>query len=749
MTYNAWRTRDMRATCLVMLWAAVPWPVPAAADGGHDPHAKVREGLELFEAGEFHRAAEAFQQAQVTMPGALQVKFDRACALQATGEWEEATQLLQEVAAGPDERLASGALYNLGCAASAQARELLGAEPGSVAVEQRELAMAKLTSAATHWRRCLDLAPGHSEARYNLELMRSWITRLQQLWQAHDRQQLRETTELVPFVELIEQRQLELRRETRQLATQGDSVSRRMQLRQLAARQRALAEELPPLAEKIVNAVTRSLTAGEPLEPQGAPASGGGQAAPSPRSARLSQIQTQVDQVTGAIAQQMEAAAKSLQQRDLPAAQSAQLAVLDQLDETYAAFAPLGAVVQKAIHQQESLVTLADPGKPIPPPPLTTASQSPQQTPNDVGDGKRDYSDEAWQQRRVSQWSAVLPPKAAAILDQFARQESPQGVAAADPEKNPQATNPPAEADDEAGGEADGEADGEAAGESDGEADDEAGGKSDAEAAVAAQFRVALQKAIKLGPQIEKLARDAAEDLQREAGEAAAPKQQRALELLRELAAAFPRDPQHNQEQDQTQQQDQQQDPQQGADNSDSKQTSPPPGSPDQQSSAGSGQSQDRTDQSQDSAAQQQQGDQPPASGDQSRQPAPDAERSPSEDSQQGNGDAPQDAADQADAAEQDSREPPQGESAPHPPADEQGEPINQPSPPAAAGSEDAQAADGDRPRDTRGGAVRTLEQREREAILAKVRQQERRYREAQKRLRALIYGPTQVDKDW
>ncbi len=82
----------------------------------------VRAGNELYRAGEYTQALEAYEQTTATDPLVL---FNRACALQRLGRIDEAEDLLQRVdALARRDDLAADARYNLGSASVEQARSL-------------------------------------------------------------------------------------------------------------------------------------------------------------------------------------------------------------------------------------------------------------------------------------------------------------------------------------------------------------------------------------------------------------------------------------------------------------------------------------------------------------------------------------------------------------------------------------------------------------------------------------------------
>ena len=75
---------------------------------------KVRDGIQLFRAGEYSAAAEAFDVADSAEPDNETIAFDQACALTGQGELEDAKELFQQVALARETSLSSAAYYNQG-----------------------------------------------------------------------------------------------------------------------------------------------------------------------------------------------------------------------------------------------------------------------------------------------------------------------------------------------------------------------------------------------------------------------------------------------------------------------------------------------------------------------------------------------------------------------------------------------------------------------------------------------------------
>jgi len=506
---------------------------------------KVREGLQHFAAGEFAAAGEAFTEADVAQPEEATIAFDRACALAAAGDVEKARELLQQSALARDSRLAAQSHYNLGALAAAQGRATLGEDPIAVQPAQREPALAKLMTAVQHYRDCLELDAEHADARHNLELIRLFIKYIQVQWQERDREQQRKELGLLEFLAMIEGRQTALRGAVGALSRESDSPARRQAIRETSEDQSELAEEIPPLKEKIAEQLQQP-------QPAAGSSAAGQQPSPTPsQGTRHEQALQLLNQLADAAEAKMRSAETSLLEGDFLAARQQQRVVLDELNQIFMAVAPFTSVLERATKQQTRLVATSetvatavqpsdDSGEEEGAESASEAKKLAQVSP-DAETSEIDTEELEWQQSQVTHWSRMLGLKAEAELPgvESQLQAAQTSAAAAEPatkdDNDQQATTAATE---------------------------------DPSAQLEA-MKKSLEKAIELSPQIEQLSSSAAGELGKSNLAAALPNQQQAEKLLREIAEPIAQENQqqgdrsqegeNNQNQDQQQQQDGQQ----------------------------------------------------------------------------------------------------------------------------------------------------------------------------------------------
>jgi hypothetical protein len=494
-------TRTVAA--LLVVWLALPGAARAA-----DASAAVRQGIAAYRAGDFAGAAAAFAEADLARPDDPRITFDRATALASQGDAAKATELWHRASVGSDAALSAACHYNLGHAAADKARALFGEKPEEADPETRQKGLALLAEAVGHFRDCLQSAPQHADARYNLELLRRWIKHMQALWAQRDKEKARQELDLLAFLRMLDQRQRALRAAVQGVQPEPDSPKRRQAVTTTETAQRDLVEELGPLKDKLHEAIVKSAQAAAGAPPGSAPTN-----APSAVPAQLTPEQNEAFEALRKVAdeagQAMTGAADHLHATRLPEAAAAQAQAVEKLDAIYRAAVPFPELVGKATGVQSGLVEQAAPAR--------SASEGEPASKDDQSSSKdappaaeMNLPEAAWQQNFVSGWAEALAPKA--------KQESEALAAAPAPADKPDPAAP---------------------------------GQPDAEAQQKEQeaLKKAYEKAIESGPKIHELADSAAKLLGDKQPADALPKQQEALKLLKEIADLLPKQQQQQQQQ--------------------------------------------------------------------------------------------------------------------------------------------------------------------------------------------------------
>ncbi len=500
--------------------------MPSAVAATNDAAQKVDAGIAAFRGGDFKTADQAFSEAEKAAPNELRIAFDRGCALAAQGESDKAIEQFRAAAMSKDRKLAATAHYNLGCLSIAKAKAKFGQKPEEAGEDIRKEGIETMLQGAAHLRDCLNVEPEHADARHNLETVRLWIKHIQNVWKQRDREKDRKDMNLLQFLQMLEQKQRALRGESRAAADAPMSPLHRETLRKIETAQRALADEIEPLKQKIHAAAAgpapNTQTPGAPVaalpqQPLGEDA-----------KKAIGLLDKLADEIRGA----MNAAADSIEAGKTPEAVRSQTGAVEKIDNVFMAVAPFVDLVKKGIAAEEGLIEKSKDG-------TIAAKEGKQSTTKNTKDTKKeekekqtekqaetDWPEAAWNQRFISRYGQVLPLKARQELEQLAK--TPAGPATPATPAVPKTVSPNPQGN---------------------------------PAASAEEQKKAMEKALKAGielsPEVVKLSDAAADSLDAAKPGEARPSQEKALELLKKM---LPQQEQQKNDQDKKNQDKQNQD---------------------------------------------------------------------------------------------------------------------------------------------------------------------------------------------
>lgn len=482
---------------------------------------KVREGIRHYKLGAYDAAGKSFAEADVAAPENHVIAFDRACVLAAADDVEKARDLFRQASLSRDSALTAKAHYNLGSLAAKQGRATLSPDPLAANTEQRQQGVAQLLTAVGHYRDCLKIDSNHTDARYNLELIRQFIKWIQSQWEQRDREKTRQETGVLEFLAMIEQRQAALRSVTRVLSVEQDSPQRRQAVRDTQESQKRLEEEIPVLQEKL----RQQLQA-----PQ--------QQTSAADKTAMEQAHELLTGFTNEAGARMLKAAAEIDAGRLLDAENPQGDVLNALNQVFMALSPFTGLLQRSLAEQESLVQASESWigseetEPVGESDDAVFSKNqqardatrqdhappPNPEPADTTVSSLDFVDVAWRQSRVTDWSQILILKARAELDQLNSQAASPPIGELTPVTpdtqplDPAVRNSSAEATSAADPAAQREA-----------------------------MKTAYQKTLELGPIVVQHSESATNHLRNKNSPLSLPDQQECLRLLKDIAESLPR----------------------------------------------------------------------------------------------------------------------------------------------------------------------------------------------------------------
>ncbi len=505
----------------VLLVALLLLPAVAAAAPG-DAVNKVREGISSYRSGDYKKAAEVFGEAESGQPDDPRIAFDRGTALAAQGD-DKAVELLQKAALSPDLQLAVRARYNLGCLAAAKAKKRFGPHPENASPEDRKNGLADLAVAIGHFRDCLRMDKDHADARYNLELLRVWIKYMESLWEQTDRRKQRDEKDLAAYLQMLEEEQRVLRIAARKLAEAGDSPKHREVRRAAETAEQKLGEEIRPLKEKIEATLNKAAQS----SPGGM---AGGSPAPSVSTDQLKRAVAALQSMADEAGMAIDVAVGKLHAGKSSEAVKPQTDVVEKFNQMYRNVVPYPSLVGRALATQQGQVDQnptsapregqsddkAKSGQGAKPPPATNKPAPSVAVPKGEGTkipaprplAPEEDKEAAWNQDFITRYSELLPPLAKESLRQLEATPTapvPPSTPSAKPNSNSSSTDAAALQKQRDG------------------------------------LKQSMEKAVELGPKIEKLSGEAVQLFRDRKPAEALPKQQEALKLLKEIAEPLPK----------------------------------------------------------------------------------------------------------------------------------------------------------------------------------------------------------------
>ena len=325
------------ATALLFL---VTLPGVSRAD---DPTQTVREGMQLYRDDAFDKARDKFAAARdefdkVDAAKAAIAAFDEACASHRNGDADHAREWYLKAGLAHDRGLAAAAHFNLGTLAAEEARRLAGEHPESVPADKRQAILDQLKGAVASFRHSLELQPDNPRARRDIELVRQWIKYYSGKWYENDRQQRRQETNLVAFLEYLIETQRVLRESVKSLPATAPADA----YAELKRLQDELREEISPLQEKIR----------ADLQPKEEPA---GTSAPPVNSKELEQGIAMLQGWADKAGEKMSSASRQLASRQSASAAVNQKSAMDELEKTWDAVIPFQALLARDLVDQTQI----------------------------------------------------------------------------------------------------------------------------------------------------------------------------------------------------------------------------------------------------------------------------------------------------------------------------------------------------------------------------------------------------------
>ena len=189
----------------------------------------------------------AVAMANESVPTDSRLLYNHGVELAASGRFDEATEILRQVAVVRDKSLAAKALSLLGQIATTSARQLISEQPAETPPEHRQTIFKHLQSAERSFAESLALLPNEDVRQY-LETLRAWRHNMNNVWETYDREQLRKA-ELQQRIKGLADWEEKLTEKVRPMAEEPNSPRKFQTGYEAGREQKQLAEELFMLQE--------------------------------------------------------------------------------------------------------------------------------------------------------------------------------------------------------------------------------------------------------------------------------------------------------------------------------------------------------------------------------------------------------------------------------------------------------------------------------------------------------------------
>jgi len=210
----------------------------------------VNQGLRFYEQGNYDAALVAFEEAEKQAPNDFRITYNQACTYLAAGRTAEAIEKFRRTAFAPDRNLVYESLLSLGNIAVDQAESYLAKPPENTTPGHRRNFHAELLVAEREFVDAIDILPGRTQAKENLESIRQWKSTLDTLWKQNDQKKRAETLTAAEHLSRIEQSQQTVYRKTAAETLVADSPKKFQSLYLIAKEQGDLIQEIELLWEK-------------------------------------------------------------------------------------------------------------------------------------------------------------------------------------------------------------------------------------------------------------------------------------------------------------------------------------------------------------------------------------------------------------------------------------------------------------------------------------------------------------------
>jgi hypothetical protein len=219
--------------------------------------ASVRDGTDAFNKKEFEQAAKAFQKAAENSPNDSRLIHNHGVALAASGNLDDAIELLRKSALDPNPKIAAASLNSLAQIYIDKAKQLLPKNPAETPPDQRNTIIELIGKSEQYYTDILAVNPQNETIKHNIEQLRTWKSGIESQWNQFDRNQKRQS-ELFDRLNWIDNWQRDIANSISQSKELSNSPKKYQNLYESAGKQQQIIDEINAVENDLKQQLTQN-----------------------------------------------------------------------------------------------------------------------------------------------------------------------------------------------------------------------------------------------------------------------------------------------------------------------------------------------------------------------------------------------------------------------------------------------------------------------------------------------------------
>ncbi|MDR2763056.1 MAG: hypothetical protein LBB88_10665 [Planctomycetaceae bacterium] len=217
----------------------------------------IRDGADAFQKGEFKQAANAFQKAAENSPNNSRIVHNHGVALAASGELDNAIEILHKSALDHDPKIAASSLNSLAQIHIDKAKNLLSENPAETPEDKRNEILKLIEKSEKYYADSLAIEPENKNIKQNIEQLKTWKTKIESQWNQFDRIQKRQS-DLYNRLNWIDNGQREIANSIANSKELSNSPKKYQSLYESAEKQQQIVDEINAVGNDLKNQLAQN-----------------------------------------------------------------------------------------------------------------------------------------------------------------------------------------------------------------------------------------------------------------------------------------------------------------------------------------------------------------------------------------------------------------------------------------------------------------------------------------------------------